>query len=351
MKQQDSIQTLALELTRQAKSKRDFIAPSDRLTYHPKNGDPESLELSGIGRFAITDHTHGQLSDRLGIPKKYYDRMRTEAPELLAHNLNTWFTKKPEPRLIRTMDGHARAYLSERYRPLDHVDLAEAILPRLMAPDLKLESLALTPSKMYLKATSPKLEGEVKKGDVVQAGIVISNSEVGLGSVKVEPMVFRLVCLNGLITGHALSKYHVGKGLGDGGDDLAREFFRDETRRLDDAAFYAKVRDVVEGALSEAGFQKMLTSLQATTEHKITGDPVQVVEVTAQRFGLSDEERGGVLNALIEGSDLSQWGLVNAITRMSQHVASYDRASELERLGGNVIELAPSEWKALTESK
>jgi hypothetical protein len=37
---------------------------------------------------------------------------------------------------------------------------------------------------------------------------------------------------------------------------------------------------------------------------------------------------------------LSQWGLVNAITRTSQDVTDYDRATELERLGGVVLDMA-----------
>ena len=39
-----------------------------------------------------------------------------EAPELLAQNLNCWFTKEPAQRMLRTLDGTARAYLSNRYR-------------------------------------------------------------------------------------------------------------------------------------------------------------------------------------------------------------------------------------------
>jgi hypothetical protein len=50
---------------------------------------------------------------------------------------------------------------------------------------------------------------------------------------------------------------------------------------------------------------------------------------------------------LIEGGDLSAWGLGNAITRSAQDVDSYDRATELEAVGGKVIELSPSEWRSV----
>ena len=61
--------------------------------------------------------------------KRYYDRMRSEAPELLGDNIRHWFQKYPAPRMIRTLDGGNRAFLSNSYRTLENEDLAEAVLP------------------------------------------------------------------------------------------------------------------------------------------------------------------------------------------------------------------------------
>lgn len=38
---------------------------------------------------------------------------------------------------------------------------------------------------MYIKVVNPRLQQEVVPGDIVQAGVIISNSEVGLGSVNI----------------------------------------------------------------------------------------------------------------------------------------------------------------------
>jgi len=65
-----------------------------------------------------------------------------------------------------------------------------------------------------LKVINRKLKEEVTVGDVVQAGLVISNSEIGLGSLRVEPLVFQLVCKNGLISkDYTQKKYHIGGRL------------------------------------------------------------------------------------------------------------------------------------------
>jgi hypothetical protein len=190
---------------------------------------------------------------------------------------------------------------------------------------------------------------EIKRGDVAQAGIVISNSEIGMGSIKVEPLMFRLVCLNGMIANdHAMRKYHVGRAGTT--DDLAQEFFKDDTRKADDVAFWKKVRDVVQGSFNVDIFNRIVDSVRETTERVISGDPVKVVEVTQKKFGLSDKERGSVLTHLIQGGDLSQYGLLNAITRASQDVDDYDRATDLERLGGQVVELSRNDWREIAEA-
>ena len=51
-----------------------------------------------------------------------------------------------------------------------------------------------------------------------------------------------------------------------------------------------------------------------------------------------------------DGGELTQYGLLNAVTRQSKMAESYDRATELERLGGNIITLKPHEWRAIAEA-
>ena len=43
---------------------------------------------------------------------------------------------------------------------------------------------------------SEKETGEVKVGDAISFGAIITNSEVGMGSITVTPFCMRLVCTN-----------------------------------------------------------------------------------------------------------------------------------------------------------
>lgn len=345
MKQQLSIQELAQQLDSRSKSKKDYIANSAALEMiqSPNGENPLLTGLNG-NDYPLTSHAHGQLATALGIPKRYYDKMRDESPELLTENVNTWFKKDSgKKRMIRTLDGDVRAVLSDSYRPLDNFDLAQTVLPILTDKECDIKSCALTETKMYIKATLPGMRAAVGLNDIVEAGIVISNSEVGAGAVKIEPMVHRLVCLNGMIVAdRSMRKYHVGKGVE---ADFEMGILTTETRQADDKAFWLKVRDIVSGAFNEDLFIALTERMKETKGNLIINpNVVEVVDNLKEKYRIGEGTGNSIMQHLIQGGDLSQFGLLNATTRASQDVENYDEATELERIGGKVIELSQKDW-------
>jgi hypothetical protein len=171
----------------------------------------------------------------------------------------------------------------------------------------------------------------------------------GHGSLRVEALYWRAICTNGMIRESAVRKAHLGRSNGslDAIED-AREFFRDETRQADDRAFFLKVGDAVSAMFDPARFDLRLNQYREASTKVIAADPVAVVERTAKRLNLSDTERSSVLQHLVRGNDLSAWGLANAITRTAEDAEQYDRASELEGIGGRVVELKANDWAALS---
>lgn len=340
-----------------ADGRRDFVVDTDAVDFdfmstpvgEDKKGRRIDLWIDGE-TFPIAPIAHGQIAEKMGIPKRYYDRMMTEAPDLLRDNVRHWFQNTPKKNLVRVLDGNARAFLSNRYRPLDNDELMEAVLPGLTSADVQIKQFALTESRLYVRAVTKRLTAEVAKGDIVQAGIVISNSEVGMGALKIEPMVYRLVCLNGMIHAVALNKLHVGRAFGNGDD--VYEIMKDDTKELNDAAFWNTVRDVVSHAMSEDIFQTHVKKLQAAADIKIVGDPSGVIELAGKRIvknGFQEGEQKSILKHLSEGNDLSAWGYGNAVTRAAQDSSSFDRRIELERMGAKIVEIPARDWKTIGE--
>lgn len=116
-----TIQQMAQELLRQSKAKQDYLVNTGSLSLSVTSDAPQlRVTENGLDKIApldIRQTAHRQLGTYLGIPQKYYELMRTDAPELLAYNANYWFSQKNELRTLRTMDGCARAFLSNRYAP------------------------------------------------------------------------------------------------------------------------------------------------------------------------------------------------------------------------------------------
>lgn len=350
-----SLQELAVEVKRQKDTKRDFVGPTTALRMQAFVGQRPKLAIGKNGDaqlFEVNELAHEQIADRLEIPRKYYDRCRNTDQELLAFNVNRWLHNTPERRMVRTLDNRVRAFLSDRFRPLDNFDLAEAVLPEMAKPGLRVESAEITERRFYLKVVNERVQGEVKKGDIVQAGVSISNSEVGSGSLAIQPLVYRLVCSNGAIMADgSLRKYHAGKAHGGGDDMLAWDRLSDEARRATDQAIWLQVRDLARAALDEAVFNSALEKMRAAAEQRLVAGPTEVIEVMDRRFRLAEGEKKGILEALIEGADLTRWGVANAVTAASKKVDDYDRATELERLGGQIIELEPTAWRLISEAK
>lgn len=350
MKTGRTLTQLAAEIERRRDAKRDFVAHRSQLSLTA--GNHLNIVKDGPETFPLTDYAHGQLAATLGIPKPYYDRMRTSDTSLLDRNVNHWLTEEGERRhMIRTLDGMARALVSDRYQRIENEDIAEVALPILAeegGENMRIASCELTERRMYIKAVFPKLQGEVKRGDAVQAGVLISNSEVGSGAVVIAPMIYRLVCTNGMISGDALRRNHVGRKANE--SDEVYEMLSDETREADDRALLLKVRDVVRACTDTAKFESTVERLRAAAEDRRMENPVKAVEVLAKRERLSTNETGGILRHLVEGGDLSRYGMLNAVTRFSQDVEDYDRATELEALGGKVLSLPKTDWSVLAEA-
>lgn len=349
MKPGKTLQELLLEIERQAELKKDYLFDTATVSYVPAE-DGDIIQAEGLSdTFHVKDIAHSQIGQHLEIPAKYYNRMRSESPELLATNVNHWFHSNPSQRMFRTLDGSLRAFLSNKYRRIDNAEIAETVLPILAEmPEVLIESCEITDSRMYIKAVNPRITTEVTKGDIVQSGIIISNSEVGQGSVNISPLVYRLVCSNGMIAqDDAVRKYHVGRA-GEADSDFS--IFRNETIEADDKAFLMKVEDAVRAAANQERFERIVGKLRESTEVKI--EPVnvpKVVELASKPFNLTLKESEGILGHLIQGGDFSKYGLANAVTRHAQDVDSYDRSTELEATGYKIITMAPSLWHQITK--
>ena len=253
---------------------------------------------------------------------------------LVAHNLNFWINKSKDKELmIRTFENDSklcRAIMSNRYKRIDNDVVANHSLNKLMDMNADLKYSHYDRDTLNITAVLPKLEGEVEKDDIVQGGITITNSEIGGGSLIIQPFIYRLVCTNGMVAPRYLNRFyakHVGKVI------INPE--KDEQW----ITIINKMQEQIELVSNPELFQENLQKLKDATEKKVTSH--EIVQLT-KRHGVSDSERAQIFERLKhyvgDTFSTSKYELANAITNIANDEEKSDqRSRQLQELGGLII--------------
>jgi hypothetical protein len=288
----------------------------------------------------LTEWAHLQLAEKLGIPKRYYDRMREAGKtELLADNINAWLCSK-ERRLIRILDGKIRAILSDRYRIIDNYDLVFLALDEFKKKEtVEIYRIDLAETMLYLKAIDRTLTASIKEEDIVYGGLILRNSEVGASALRVEPFILRRVCSNGLILQHSLKKIHLGK------QTLETNFigWSDETRKLEDKALWSKVRDVIRTTFDKQVFRSWVKRLRESVWIGIE-EPIEAVNNIVRHLNLSEEQKSQLL---MHFSEHTKYGLINAVTNLASETKNVEQQVRLEEFAGKLLETSLKDFEGL----
>jgi hypothetical protein len=322
---------LVEELKRQKMNILDIIAEDEHIYAIPDENYGLVLGVYKTGKWPLTEWAHSQLAEKTGIPKKYYDRMlEAEEFELLAENINTWL--RDGKRLIRILDGKVRAILSDRYRIIDNYDLVFLALDEFQKKEtIEIHRIDLTETMLYVKAIDRTLTETIKEEDIVYGGLVIINSEVGASALRIEPFIFRKVCSNGLILPKILKKIHLGMQITEVKDEIN---WSDETKELEDKAFWSKVRDVIRATFDKQIFQSWVEKLKESTKIEIK-KPTEAVNNIVGHLGLSEEQKQKLL---MHFSEPTKYGLINAITNLASQTKNVDEQVRLEEFAGEILQ-------------
>lgn len=344
MKSDLTLKDLAAQIMDRAERKQDFIADTRTLVYVPERNEL----VAGEHAFQINDHAHSQIAAHTEIPAGYYRRMREEAPELLGQNIRTWFDLHPAPRMVRTLDGTARAFLSDKFSRMDDDAFANVVLPAIY--DIPGADLGVAEGDAELDlvaalhfAGKPR-RLELDRGSGVREP---ATDHFGAGRLSGSLFAYRLVCLNGMvIEEEQFASTHVGKRHST--RDLA-DVFKLDTIKADGEATILKLRDFATEILTDRFIDAQVDRMRGLADTPLA-DPVKAVERLAKQHSFAETQKNDVLKHLIEGGDLSMWGLANAVTRTAEDQPAYDDATRLETLGGRMLTLPKTEYRELMKA-
>jgi len=355
------LEEMLAEVIRHSSAKSDYITNTKEnlaIVNMPDAGFENDLAVvvqNGMGvleRFGITENFHNQVAARLKIPSKYYQRLLGDHRDLLLSNINTLFQREPELRMIRTLDGKARAFLSNSFRRVDNEQILEKTLPVIRGDfDTTILSTGVDENRMRFKClfngdTHKVQIGETTRGkpDFVNTGFEMGNSEVGKGSFYIRGFFYRSFCLNGCVFGTeetaSFKQVHVGSRLGVSENML----LSNETMRKEDELIISAARDVLTNLAAPEFTHKLADKLIALKNRKGATNAAASVEAVCKELRLSDGESASVLESFIKDQDYSQWGMVNAVTEQANKTDDYNRASKFEEYGNKIINLPAANW-------
>ncbi len=272
------------------------------------------LELSngdGAGKtYSLSEVATSQMCQKLEIPVKYYRRPPDEMKAMAANydigRLNG------HSYLLRGKAQWIRAFLSSEYVVYNNSEIAETVQGLLGNGARTMKSAVLEETHMFLKIISEEI-WDVDSG--LKAGIMIGNSEVGMGSVSVEPFVFRKPCTNDLIVSQETSFRHAHIHL------TAYEL----TRRMAEA--------VSEGFRVASS---VLDTFLKTREVKVV-DPLEVIRKIAEERKFSQKLTDEVVSSYLVEPEANWFGVINSFTNAAQKLGPLQRI-EMERFAGTLLE-------------
>ena len=317
MTQTATLEAVINEVHQQSIHHYDETIPVHEMEFDSLN----QMWISGR-RAEILPSAQRLLANRLRVPFSYLNRC---PEELQARNLNYWIEQEAQQRdtFFCRFDGdNLRAVFTERYRPLDNMEILSQMIQHGFDSSTKVQyaiddGMFLVKIPEYARAFGVNIG--YGKVDEIVPGVSFANSEVGLLAFSIEAFFYRLICTNGLIvkTSSTVSRFkHISnRGMENFPETLA---------------------GVIKGSIRNQEQFKL-------SRHETVDDPVKSIETFSQRFGLSQAETEVVRQSYYLEQGATMFHIINAFTRAAQDSnLEALQTYRLEKAGGQILALVKS---------
>lgn len=322
-------------------SKRDITVPAKSIILNQ-----DATWNVGAEQMKATRWANSQIFNRLGMPAKYFNELLETDPELAAYHTNRVIKQDDSEWFIRTkignitLDGdedtsedagespYIRGVMSDKYSVLDNDKVMEALTKIInhYTSDYEINAYNLLDHRMHVRITLPQTAKQFgtttrAKGDILQVGLDIVNSEVGYTAMNIMGFVWRLVCTNGMRRmerGDMFSQRHI---------------------YIDDAAFFNRCCQAITDGVQNG--QKTMEQFAALKALPLT-NTLPVHDVIGTEFDLSKSIVESA-KELWENDD-SAYGVINSFTAAARGLDDEKRL-EIEREAGKMLMIPAKTWK------
>jgi hypothetical protein len=324
---------------RAATDREDILAPVKDIQ-GSVNSDNEFVFMVGDREFKPTDHALQQFSIRSNVPsssvlrelrnQEDYDSQDADVMTYLSNNALRRLDQDKVFRLRTYTDGTCRAFVTDKYAPVDNRWYLETLQE--FMPEGRLSHWKGDEDTIYGNILLPDTIIDYTDDDSDYGGMIsIGNCEIGKRRISQTPSLFRSICLNGCIWGQIKGKQIRRRHIGD--IDLGElkieigENIEYQLPLLPNAITkFLTMRDFENGDVS------MKNIIAAVCRDERIGKR-EATEVLGQYAEYENHER-------------NLFGVINAITRAGQ---AFDNATWLkfDEIGGSLLETTDNRWSAI----
>lgn len=372
-----TLEQLVGELDRQVESRLDVVADSRALTLDLRDGNlflvpgnAQTREWLPREGMMIRDKVIPQLCERLtpGVPTKFFRKLVETRDNRALELANGLLADCGKKRLVRTLDGQVRAFLSNSYRVIDNYDIAVTALDTAREQGADVLEASLSDTRMhlklinrnlweaiddvrqnapsskwytgglgdqgYLKRVAARTDGDLPGGPgTVHPVVTVSNSETGHGTFHVRIGILQAICFNLATVEKVAKEIHLGGAIEEG-------IYSDETISLDSQAVMLKARDSVRAAFQPETFARIVA-----LANEAQADPIknttEAVNHLVKNASLSEEAKNDILGHFLRDytpdGHATRYGLAQAVARHAQTYTGADEADDIESLSGQLI--------------
>lgn len=327
-------------LQRGADEREDILEATKNICAINDNGDFK-LQLLDGRTFKPTDHALSQFSIRTNVPsstviQKLRSQTGSDSQDVdcmvdLANNSLRRVDQDKQFRLRTYTDGTCRAFVTDKYAPIDNRWFLETVKEFL--PSGRVSHWRGDEDTIFGNVLLPDTIMDYGQEDDSDYGgmISIGNCEIGKRRASLMSSIFRAICMNGCIWGQVKGKEIKQRHIG----------------TIDLASLKLQMAENIEYQLPilPDGIRKFI-ELQTKTAGDVRMK--NVIAAISMDAKLLRKEATEVFSqwAENENQDRNLFGVVNAITRAGQ-VFDNQTWTKFDAIGGDLVDMPENRWSSI----
>ena len=271
-----------------------------------------------------------QFGTKIGVPANYLEKcLNKDRADIAQYNVNAWLQDFNKPLFIREyedLDGNnkIRGVLSDKYSVCDTPEIIDGLKDAIDLGTFNLKGSYVSEERFHLRLVDSEMLPV--DGEDLFAGIILDSSDVGRSTLRVNFLIFKQVCTNGLVVNRVSTQLFKQKHIG-----ISAEAFSNGLHEGLDLfpKITAKVVDSIEKTRNvDAPFN---------FHYEDDEQLADLVTSIRKQTGLSPVHANNVIDIMTSKRyEDNRWGYVNALTDVAKGL-TLEKRLVLEENAGRLL--------------